>query len=68
MVKRVQAVWGRQNIMSAILMDDKGAFLSVLKGNSIQIIELMKFETNLCWWVESFMSESKVKIKMNRRT
>jgi hypothetical protein len=68
MVKRVQEAWRRGNITSAILIDIKGAFLSVAKGNLIQIMEVMGFEADLCRRVESFMSDRKVKLKMDRRT
>jgi hypothetical protein len=49
-------------------MDVKGAFPSVAKGNLIQTMEDMKFEADLCRWVESFMSDRKVRIKIDGRT
>jgi hypothetical protein len=51
-----------------MLMDIKGGFPSMVKGNLIQTMEDMKFEADLCRWVESFMSDRKVRIKMDRRT
>jgi hypothetical protein len=47
MVKRVHEVWMRGNITSAILMDVKGAFPSIVKGNLIQIMEDMGCEADL---------------------
>jgi hypothetical protein len=63
----VQEEWKRGNIAAAMLMDVKGAFLSVAKANLIQTMEDMKFEADLCRWVESLMSDRKVRIKMDGR-
>jgi hypothetical protein len=67
MVRRGQEGWRRANLASAILMDIKGAFPSVMKGNFVQVMQALEFEADLCRWVESFMSDRKVKIKMDRR-
>jgi hypothetical protein len=54
-------------IAAALLMDIKGAFLSVAKGNLIKRLEDMGFEVDVCRWTESFMSNRKATIKMDRR-
>jgi hypothetical protein len=68
MIRRVQEAWKRGNIMVALLMDVKGAFPSVAKGTPIQTIEDMKFEADLCRWLESFMSDRKLRTKLDGRT
>jgi hypothetical protein len=64
-MKRVEQAWERGNTAAVLLMDVKGAFLHVAKGNLIKRIEEMGFEADLVRWVESFMEESKVIMSMD---
>jgi hypothetical protein len=48
-----------------LLMDVKRAFPHLAKGNLIERMEEMGFETNLVRWVESFMEERKVMMSMD---
>ena len=50
-----------------LLMDVKGAFPHVAKGNLIKRMEEMGFEADLVKWVESFMEERKVVMSMDGR-
>jgi hypothetical protein len=59
-MKRVQEVWERGNATAVLLMDVKGAFAYVAKGNLIKRMEEMESEADLVRWVESFMRERKV--------
>jgi len=59
-MKRVEEAWGRGNTAAVLLMDVKGAFQHVAKGNLIKRMEEMEFEANLVRWVESFMEDRKV--------
>jgi len=64
-MKRVEEAWGRGNTAAVLLMDVKGAFPHVAKGNLIKRMEDMGFEANLVRWVESFMEERKVIMSMD---
>jgi hypothetical protein len=46
-MKRVEEPWGRGNTAAVLLMDGKGAFPHVTKGNLIKRMEEMGFETDL---------------------
>jgi len=65
LMKRVEEVWGRGNTTAVLLMDVKGAFPHVAKGNLIKRMEEMGFEADLVSWVESFMEERKVIMSMD---
>ena len=65
LMKRVEEAWERGNTVAVLLMDVKGAFPHVAKGNLIQRIEEMGFEADLVRWVESFMEERKVIMSMD---
>jgi len=65
LMKRVEEVWGRGNTAAVLLMDVKGAFPHVAKGNLIKRMEEMGFEANVVRWVESFMEERKVIMSMD---
>jgi len=67
MMKTVEEAWGRGNTAVVLLMDVKGAFLHVAKGNLIKRMEEMEFEADLIRWVESFMEERKVIMSMDGR-
>jgi len=58
-------VWGRGNTAAVLLMDVKGAFPHVAKGNLIKRMEEMGFKADLVRWVESFMEERKVIMLMD---
>jgi len=62
---RVEEVWERGNTAAVLLMDVKGAFPHVAKGNLIKKMEEMGFEADLVRWVESFMEERKVIMSMD---
>jgi len=47
LMKRVEEVWGRGNTAAVLLMDVKGAFPHVAKGNLIKRMEEMGFEADL---------------------
>jgi len=64
-MKRVEEVWGRGNTAAVLLMDVKGAFPHVAKGNLIKRMEEMGFEADLVRWVESFMDDRKVIMLMD---
>jgi len=64
LMKRVAEEWGRGNT-AVLLMDIKGAFPHVAKGNLIKRMEEMGFEADLVRWVESFMEERKVIMLMD---
>jgi len=65
LMKRVEEAWGRGNTAAVLLMDVKGAFPHVAKGNLIKRMEEMGFEANLVRWVESFMEDRKVIMSMD---
>jgi len=65
LIKRVEEVWGRGNPVAVLLMDVKGAFPHVAKGNLIKRMEEMGFEADLVRWVENFMQERKVIMSMD---
>jgi len=67
LMKRVEEAWGRGNTAAVLLMDVKGAFPHVAKGNLIKKMEEMGFEADLVRWVESFMEEQKVVMSMDGR-
>jgi len=64
-MKRVEEAWGRGNTAAVLLMDVKGAFPHVAKGNLIKRMEEMRFEADLVRWVESFMEDRKVIMSMD---
>jgi len=66
-MKRVEDAWGRGNTVAVLLMDVKGAFPHVAKGNLIKRMEKMGFEADLVRWVESFMEDRKVIMSMDRK-
>jgi ribonuclease HI len=65
LMKRVEEAWERGNTAAVLLMDVKGAFPHVAKGNLIKRMEEMGFEADLVRWVESFMEERKVIMSMD---
>jgi len=65
LMKRVEEAWGRGNTAAVLLMDVKGAFPHVAKGNLIKRMEEMGFEADLVRWVESFMEDRKVIMSMD---
>jgi len=65
LMKRVDEAWGRGNTVAVLLMDVKGAFPHVAKGNLIKGMEEMGFEADLVRWVESFMEDRKVIMSMD---
>ena len=65
LMKRVEEAWGRGNTAAVRLMDVKGAFPHVAKGNLIKRMEEMGFEADLVRWVESFMEERRVIMSMD---
>jgi hypothetical protein len=67
MVQKVEEAWARGKIASALLIDVKGAFPSVAKGNLIKRMEDMGFEADVCQWVESFISDRKAIMRMDGR-
>jgi len=64
LMKRVEEAWGRGNT-AAVLMDIKGAFPHVAKGNLIKRMEEMGFEADLVRWVERFMEDRKLIMSMD---
>jgi len=64
-MKRVEEAWGRGNTAAVLLMDVKGAFPHMAKGNLIKRMEEMGFEADLVRWVESFMEGRKVIMSMD---
>jgi len=67
LMKRVEEAWKRGNIAAVLLMDVKGAFPHVAKGNLIKRMEEMGFEADLVRWAESFMEERKVIMSMDAK-
>jgi len=65
LMKRVEEVSGRGNTAAVLLMDVKGAFPHVARGNLIKRMEEMGFEADLVRWVESCMDERKVIMSMD---
>jgi len=65
LMKRVEEAWGRGNTVAVVLMDVKGAFPHVAKGNLIKRMAEMGFEADLVRWVESFMEDRKVIMSMD---
>jgi len=55
----------KKNTAAVLLMDVKGAFPHVAKGNLIKRMEEMGFEADLVRWVESFMEDRKVIMSMD---
>jgi len=66
-MKTVEEAWERGNTAAVLLMDVKGAFPHMAKGNLIQRIEEKGFEADLVSLVESFMEERKVIISMDAK-
>jgi len=64
-MKKVEEAWGRGNTAALLLMDIKGAFPHVAKGNLIKRMEEMEFEADLVRSVESFMEERRVIMSMD---
>jgi hypothetical protein len=64
LMKGVEDMWGRGNNVAVLLMDVKGAFPHVAKGNLIKRMEEMGLEADLVRWVEIFMEERKVIMSM----
>ena len=60
LMKRVADAWGRGKTAAVLLMDVKGAFPHVAKGNLIKRMEEMGFEADLVRGVETFMQDRKV--------
>jgi len=56
-MKRVEAAWGRGNTTAVLVMDVKGAFPHVAKGNLIKRMEEMGLQADLVRWVESFIED-----------
>jgi len=67
LMKRVEEAWGRGNTAAVLLMDVKGAFPHVAKGNLIKRMEEMGFEADLVRWVESIMEDRKVIMSMDEK-
>jgi len=65
LMKGVEEAWGRGNTAAVLLMDVKGAFPHVAKGNLIKRMEEMGFEADLVRWVECFMEDRKVIMSMD---
>ena len=65
LMKRVEDVWGRGNTAAVLLMDVKGAFPHVAKGNLRKRMEGMGFEADLVRGVESFIEDRKVIMSMD---
>jgi len=65
LMKRDEDASGRGNTAAVLLMDVKGAFPHVAKGNLIKRMEEMGFEADLVRWVESFMEDRKVIMSMD---
>jgi hypothetical protein len=59
-MKRVEESWERGNTAAVLLMDVKGAFQHVAKGNLIKRMEELGFEADLVRWVENVMEEREV--------
>jgi len=64
-MKKVEEAWGRGNIVAVLLMDVKGAFPHVARGNLIKRIKEMGFEADLVRLVESFMKARKAILSMD---
>jgi len=64
-MKRVEEAWGRGNTAAVLLMDVKGAFPPVAKGNLIKRMEEMGFEADLVRWLKRFMENRKVIMSMD---
>jgi len=67
LMKTVEEAWGRGNTTAVLLMDVKGAFPHVAKGNLIKRMEEMGFEADLVRRVGSFMEDRKVILSMDRK-
>jgi hypothetical protein len=65
MVQKAEEAWGKKWIAAVLLMDVKGAFPSVARGNLIKRMEDMGFEADVCRWLESFMSDRRVAMRMD---
>jgi len=65
LMKRVEEASGRGNTAAVLLIDVKGAFPHVAKGNLIKRMEEIGFEADLVRWVESFMEDRKVIMSMD---
>jgi hypothetical protein len=63
--KKVEQAWMRRKTVAVLLMDVKGAFPHVTKGNLIKRMVEMGFEADLVRWVESFKEERQVIMSMD---
>jgi hypothetical protein len=66
-IQKVDEAWGGGETAAGLLMDVKGAFPNIAKGNQIKKMVEMGFEADVCRWVESFMSDRRVAIRMEGR-
>jgi len=64
-MKRVEKAWGRGNTAAVLLMDVKGAFPHVAKGNLRKKMVETGLEADLVRWVENCMEERKVIMSMD---
>jgi hypothetical protein len=62
----VEEIWEQKKITAALMIDVKGAFPMVNCTCLLHKIHQAKIDKNLVQWMDSFMSNCRVKITMNR--
>jgi hypothetical protein len=65
LVATVEEIWERKKIAAALMMDIKGVFPTVNCTCLLHKMCQAKMDKNLVQWIDSFMSNHRVKITMN---
>jgi hypothetical protein len=62
MVDRAHPAWKNGHITGVLLMDNKAAFPSVVKGRLVNFMKVRQMDGDLIRWTESFLSERTVEM------
>jgi ribonuclease HI len=65
LIHDVHTAWAKNQVASALMFDIKGFFDNIQHGRLLQILRRLGFNPNLCRWIESFLSERIVRIKVD---
>lgn len=55
LVQQVQEGWGQKQLIGALFIDVKGAFLHVHPGKLVEALGAAGLDNNLIYWVQSFI-------------
>jgi hypothetical protein len=62
MVNGAHAGWTNAHMTGGLLMDNKAAFLSVVKGRRVSLMTVRQMDGDLVRWTESFLSDRMVEM------